>query len=123
MREHLAWAAPALRVLNYAAWSPLCVAVALTGALPPALAMLVILALPVEIAYKWALERPRPDGEPQGLPSGDVLIATVLYGGLVGWWATPLVTLVALARIVQSRHYPLDVIGGALLGLGLLRLL
>lgn len=84
--------------------------------------MLTLLAMPVEMTFKWAFERPRPDGEAQGLPSGDVLIATVVYGGLIGWWAAPIVILVALARVVRSQHYPLDVLVGAALGIGMLRL-
>ena len=90
--------------------------------LPVQLAFLTILSMPVEMTYKWAFERPRPDGNAQGLPSGDVLIATVVYGGLIGWWCAPLVALVALARVVKSRHYPLDVLAGAAIGFGMLRL-
>lgn len=33
------------------------------------------------------------------------------------WWSFPLATLVAISRVYLIDHYPLDIIGGALVGL------
>ena len=115
------WARVLLRVVNLAAWTPLAVLGALVLA-PEPLARVVLLALPLELALKWAFERQRPTEPGLGFPSGDAMLAAALYGGLVGWWATPLVILVMLARVVKGAHWPLDVIVGAVLGAALLRL-
>ena len=63
--------------------------------------------------------RPRDVHEP-GMPSGDCAIVTIWSVPLLGWWATPVILLVAWARVAQSAHWPLDTVVGVGLGLFLL---
>ena len=62
----------------------------------------------------------------QGYPSGHTAVAfalaTVVAGCLVGWWKLlPFVvaTVVGFGRIAFGAHFPLDVLGGAALGIGI----
>ena len=87
--------------------------------------------------------RERPDVTPLGsvpstssFPSGHVAAGVVLYGGLVliaasitrsktvqrsaALVAALVITYVASARVYEGVHYPTDVIGGAVLGVGAL---
>lgn len=63
--------------------------------------------------------RPRNPGE-HGMPSGDVAIATIWSVPILGWGAIPLVPLIAIARVAQSAHWPLDTVAGVIQGLLLL---
>ena len=62
----------------------------------------------------------------QGYPSGHTAVAfalaTVVAGCLVGWWKLlPFVAaaVVGFGRISFGAHFPLDVLGGAALGIGI----
>jgi membrane-associated phospholipid phosphatase len=94
----------------------------------------IVVAALVEQAVKWLVGRARPDGESLGFPSGHVTAITVfavivIYlaarGGLsrrarltILGGVLLLVALVGLARIFLNAHWPSDVLGGLLLGLG-----
>jgi len=94
----------------------------------------------VFLATSYLIGRDRPDVDPLGevpstgsYPSGHVAVAIVLYGGLtvvaasigghrrvgrIGGWITVVVALfVGLSRLYEGVHHPIDVLGGALLGI------
>lgn len=102
------------------------------------------LALPVvmagtgvlQLALKWAIDRPRPNDLPWGFPSGHTLSAVVFFGLLaylacaattrrrwrcaaVGSTAS-LVAAVALSRLYLEAHWITDVAGGFAVGLAYL---
>ena len=93
----------------------------------------IVLAPLLEDLTKLAVGRPRPEGTAFGFPSGHVTgaaaffpMAAYLVGkavmnrrGRIGLWlgAATLVLLVGIARIVLRAHWPVDVLGGAALGL------
>ena len=109
-------------------------------------AVTVVLAVLLEfttfLAVGAIIGRDRPDVEPLGsvpstpsYPSGHTAAAFVLYGVLVlvamdiarrrpgRWlWVVPFVTgsLVAVARVYEGVHHPIDVLAGLLLGIGAL---
>jgi undecaprenyl-diphosphatase len=56
-----------------------------------------------------------PSGHAASSVAGAVTLSQLWPAGRVVLWS--LATLVALSRIYVSVHYPLDVLGGALLGL------
>lgn len=102
----------------------------------------VILEFSTFLAVGTIVGRPRPDVEPLGsvpstpsFPSGHTAAALVLYGSLVlvarsvasgsvsrwTWWIPAvLAVLVAVSRVYDGVHHPLDVVAGLLLGAGAL---
>lgn len=104
------WEATRLVALLVAPWWPLWAA-------------LVWATAPVSDWAKELAQRDRPTPGSWGFPSGDVAAAVVFCGGWLGWWAAPLVVLVAIARVANGFHWPLDTLGGALVGLLLLGVL
>jgi undecaprenyl-diphosphatase len=105
----------------------------LRGSLRTALALLAagISGYLVNLALKWAVDRPRPNG-PQawgGYPSGHMLLTTVLVVSMVllvraSRWrrlavgaAAVVLAVMGFSRLYLGEHYPIDVVGG--LGIGL----
>jgi undecaprenyl-diphosphatase len=94
-----------------------------------------IVATPLaESLAKYLIGRTRPEDLSLGFPSGHVTAAAAFFGALgyliagvpsrgvrlaVRVGAVLIVLLVALARIVLRAHWPLDALGGAVLGLAL----
>ncbi len=99
-------------------------------------------ALPVVMAgagllqhvAKWAVDRPRPNLDPWGFPSGHVLTVVVLFGILaylvggmakgrrsvgVALWAA-IVGAVGFSRMYLDAHWFSDVLGGFAIGLAYL---
>jgi undecaprenyl-diphosphatase len=87
---------------------------------------------------KWSVDRPRPDLQPWGFPSGHVLSLVVFFGFLayLGWTsgtrprrriaiallcAVPVV-VVAYSRLYLDRHWLTDLAGGFAVGLAYLLL-
>jgi undecaprenyl-diphosphatase len=105
------------------------------------------IALPVLMAgvgavqwlTKWAANRPRPDDDPWGFPSGHVLSLVVFFGLMIyliatasrrrrRWrvlaclvCATP-VAIVGFSRLYLDRHWLSDLAGGFMVGTGYLLL-
>lgn len=93
----------------------------------------------LQLAGKWAADRPRPNAAPWGFPSGHVLSLAVFFG-VVAFLLLTLsdrprrwrllachtcgvtVGLVAASRIYLDMHWLSDVIGGFTLGVGYLLL-
>jgi hypothetical protein len=85
--------------------------------------------------FLWAaLAMPRPTGSgitvyveiaAPSFPSGHVVTATTLWGGLAGmgaipgWVAVGVVLLVMASRLYMGAHFPGDLLAGALIGGGL----
>lgn len=87
----------------------------------------------LQVAGKWAADRPRPNAAPWGFPSGHVL-SLVVFFGVVAFLLVTLserrrrfrilaclpcaatVSLVAASRIYLDMHWLSDVIGGFVLG-------
>ncbi|MCD6234007.1 MAG: phosphatase PAP2 family protein [Candidatus Marinimicrobia bacterium] len=74
-------------------------------------------------ALKWSIGRIRPDGTPLSFPSGHSSIAfttaTLMYnwhGTTVGAPMYAFAALTALSRVNDKRHWPVDVLFGAVLG-------
>lgn len=93
----------------------------------------------VEIGAKWATNRPRPDLEPWGFPSGHVLSLVVFFGLVVYLIAmasegrrrwrllacgvcVATVVLVAFSRLYLDRHWLSDLAGGLMVGMAYLML-
>jgi undecaprenyl-diphosphatase len=90
----------------------------------------------LQLAAKWAIDRPRPNLEPWGFPSGHVLSLIVLFGCLAyligtsrvrGRWRVLGVSLcaatvltVAYSRLHLDAHWLSDVLGGLSIGLAYL---
>lgn len=87
----------------------------------------------LQLAGKWAADRPRPNDTPWGFPSGHVLSLAVFFGVLAFLLVTlterrrrwrilacftcgAAVGLVAISRIYLDVHWLSDVIGGFALG-------
>lgn len=104
---------------------------------PIALAIAVLLAFRTDNVVKGVLERPRPSAVVEGLevrdhiggwayPSGHTTMAVAIAaavhpllprrGRLVVW---TLAALVAVTRVHVAAHWPLDLVGGAALGVAL----
>jgi len=82
------------------------------------------LAMGMTLALKFTIHKTRPNGENQSFPSGHTTIAFTSaefirkrYGWEYGLPAYALATFVAYSRIEAGRHYPIDVIGGAAIGI------
>jgi membrane-associated phospholipid phosphatase len=92
----------------------------------------------LQFLAKWAVDRPRPDLQPWGFPSGHVLSLVVFFGFLayLGWTsgtsprrrraiallcAIP-VLVVAYSRLYLDRHWLTDLAGGFAVGLAYLLL-
>jgi hypothetical protein len=78
----------------------------------------------ITLAGKYLVQRPRPDGDsnhsfPSGHTSGMFAAASVLdarYGSKVGIPSYLLASFVGFSRIRMGKHYPTDVVSGAILG-------
>jgi len=78
----------------------------------------------VTLAGKYLVQRPRPDGRnnhsfPSGHASGMFAAASMLdarYGYKVGVPGYLLASFVSFSRIRMGKHYPTDVVSGAILG-------
>jgi membrane-associated phospholipid phosphatase len=75
------------------------------------------------VGLKHALGRTRPDGGSYAFPSGhsstSYTAAAVVYSHFGAKWGIPayaLATYVGVSRLQENRHYPSDVLAGALLG-------
>lgn len=75
------------------------------------------------LSLKFALNRTRPDGGSLSFPSGHTSTAftsaAVIYSHFGKYWglsAMTVATYVGLSRLQENRHYPSDVLAGALLG-------
>lgn len=82
------------------------------------------LAMGTTFALKFAIDKKRPNGENQSFPSGHATIsfssAEFLfkrYGWEYGLPAYALATFISSSRIEADQHYPIDVIGGAAIGI------
>jgi membrane-associated phospholipid phosphatase len=78
----------------------------------------------VTYALKFTIDTTRPNGENQSFPSGHATISFTSaefickrYGWEYGLPAYALATFVAYSRIEAGQHYPIDVIGGAAIGI------
>lgn len=87
----------------------------------------------LEKLTKWAVGRPRPSGFALGFPSGHTAAAAAFFlltgyfaqrslrsrpARIVFWAASAaIVLMVAAARVVLHAHWPMDVVGGAALGM------
>ena len=81
---------------------------------------------------KYAINRPRPDGNRHSFPSGHTatafMAATMLhkeYGWRSPWWSIGGYTVAAftgVSRIMNNRHWMSDVAAGALIGTGAVHL-
>jgi membrane-associated phospholipid phosphatase len=74
-------------------------------------------------AMKYAIDRDRPDGSKRGFPSGHAsgafstaTVFEVMYGPKVGVPLYAFASLVAIARVDSFKHFPSDVLMGAVLG-------
>ena len=82
------------------------------------------LAMGTTFALKFAIDKTRPNGENQSFPSGHATISFTSaefmrkrYGWEYGLPAYALATFVAYSRVESGRHYTIDVIGGAAIGI------
>ena len=87
----------------------------------------------LEPMLKWAVDRPRPNLDPWGFPSGHVMSVAVLSGYLIhvgggsgrrraacgALWAA-IVGTMAFSRIYLDAHWLSDVVGGFTIGLAYL---
>lgn len=98
-----------------------------------ALPVLMTGAWAIQIAAKWAADRPRPNLDPWGFPSGHVLSLVVFFGLVIylvvtaskrrrRWRALACgvcvvtVSLVAFSRLYLDRHWLSDLAGGLTIG-------
>ncbi len=82
------------------------------------------LAMGTTFALKFSIDKTRPNGGNQSFPSGHATISFTSaefmrkrYGWEYGLPAYALATFVAYSRVEAGRHYPIDVIGGAAIGI------
>jgi membrane-associated phospholipid phosphatase len=75
------------------------------------------------LSLKFALNRTRPDGGSLSFPSGHTSTAftsaAVIYSHFGKYWglaAMSAATYVGLSRLQENRHFPSDVLAGAILG-------
>lgn len=98
-----------------------------------ALPVLMTGAWALQIVAKWAADRPRPNLDPWGFPSGHVLSLVVFFGLVIYLIATAskrrrrwralacgvcvvTVTVVAFSRLYLDRHWLSDLAGGLTIG-------
>lgn len=95
---------------------------------PPALAVVaacLVSSTKVEAKMKAWFRRPRPrsiyhlDTTDYGIPSGDAMLVAAWTPLAFGWWAALPIAAVWWARLARDAHYPLDVLLGSAVGLGL----
>ena len=117
-----AWGVRALTAINALAWEPLWLSASMLAAYwEPAWALSIWASRGLEtwakpLAHRWSPRgRPR-DPHEHGLPSGDVMLITAALLPWLGWYAVPIIALIAWARLVRRAHWPLDVLAGAALG-------
>ena len=82
------------------------------------------LSMCTTFALKFSIKKTRPDGESQSFPSGHATISFTAaefmcrrYGWEYGLPAHALATFVAYSRVQAQRHYTVDVVGGAAIGI------
>ncbi len=82
------------------------------------------LSMGMTYALKFAIHETRPNGGDQSFPSGHATLAFTSaefirkrYGWEFGLPAYALATFVAYSRIEARQHHPIDVIGGAAIGI------
>jgi len=82
------------------------------------------LAMGSTYALKFAIDKTRPNGENQSFPSGHATLSFASaefmckrYGWEYGLPAYALAAFVAYSRVEAGRHYTIDVIGGAAIGI------
>jgi membrane-associated phospholipid phosphatase len=82
------------------------------------------LATGVTYVLKFTINKTRPNGESQSFPSGHAAISFSAaefmckrYGWEYGLPAFAVATFVAYSRVEAGRHYTIDVIGGAAIGI------
>jgi membrane-associated phospholipid phosphatase len=82
------------------------------------------LSMGVTYALKFTIDKMRPNGDIQSFPSGHATFSFASaefmrkrYGWEYGVPAYALATFVAYSRVEAGRHYTIDVIGGAAIGI------
>lgn len=82
------------------------------------------LAMGATYTLKFAIDKTRPNGENQSFPSGHATLSFASaefmrkrYGWEYGLPAYALAAFVAYSRVEAGRHYTIDVIGGAAIGI------
>jgi hypothetical protein len=92
-----------------------------------------LVAMVIPDALKWAFGRTRPENSSLGFPSGHATAAAAFFGvviylatslparaaTVVRWLSAAMIVLVGVARVMQRDHWPSDALGGIALGLTL----
>jgi membrane-associated phospholipid phosphatase len=82
------------------------------------------LAIGSTLALKFTIDKTRPDGDNQSFPSAHAALSFTSaefirkrYGWEYGLPAYALATFISYSRVEADRHYPIDVIAGAAIGI------